>query len=89
MVPRSRQGATNWENIVTSCIPCNLKKGNRLPREAGLTLLIEPSRPRWKGPVSLVFRTNFKVRQSWQRFVDNAYWNTELEAAPGLAQERK
>jgi 5-methylcytosine-specific restriction endonuclease McrA len=79
VVPRSRNGATNWDNIVTSCIPCNLKKSNRLPEEAGLKLLITPSRPRWKGSASLVFKSNAKVRQSWQRFVDNAYWNSELD----------
>ncbi|HNC75131.1 MAG TPA: HNH endonuclease [Elusimicrobiota bacterium] len=80
VVPRCREGATTWENIVTSCIPCNLKKGSRLPEEAGMKLLIHPSRPKWKGPASLVFRSHFKVRQSWQRFVDNAYWNSELES---------
>lgn len=79
VVPRSREGATNWENIVTSCIPCNLKKANRLPDEAGMTLLIRPSKPRWKGPASLVFKSQVRVRRSWQRFVDNAYWNSELE----------
>lgn len=79
VVPRSRDGATGWDNIVTSCIPCNLKKGNRLPEEAGMRLLIRPSRPRWKGPATLVFKSHFKIRQSWQRFVDNAYWNSELE----------
>ncbi len=79
VVPRSREGATDWGNIVTSCIPCNLRKSNRLPAEAGMKLLIRPTRPRWKGAASLVFKSNFKVRQSWQRFVDNAYWNSELE----------
>ena len=79
VVPRSRGGATNWSNIVTSCIPCNLRKGNRLPDEAGLKLLLSPARPRWKGRSSLVFRANFKIRQSWQRFIDNIYWNSELE----------
>jgi 5-methylcytosine-specific restriction endonuclease McrA len=79
VVPKSRGGPTNWSNIVTSCIPCNLRKGSRTPVEAGLALLVEPSRPRWKGRSSLVFRSGVKVRQSWQRFIDSVYWNTELE----------
>ncbi|HRY29430.1 MAG TPA: HNH endonuclease [Elusimicrobiota bacterium] len=79
VVPRSRGGATDWSNIVTSCIPCNLKKADRLPKEAGLKLLLPPTRPKWKGSASLVFRANFRVRQSWQKFIDNVYWNTELE----------
>jgi 5-methylcytosine-specific restriction endonuclease McrA len=79
VVPKSRRGATDWDNIVTSCIPCNLKKGNRLPSEAGMDLLITPSRPRWKGPASLVFRAPFSLRRSWQKFIDSVYWNSELE----------
>lgn len=79
VTPRSRGGPTNWYNIVTSCIPCNLRKANRLPDEAGMKLLIEPTKPRWKGPASLVWRSNVRVRRSWQRFIDNVYWNSELE----------
>ena len=30
VVPISRGGRTNWENIVTACSPCNMRKGNRL-----------------------------------------------------------
>jgi 5-methylcytosine-specific restriction endonuclease McrA len=78
VVPKSRGGATDWSNIVTSCIPCNLRKGSRLPDEARMKLLISPNKPRWKGRQSLVLRASFKVRQSWQRFVDNVYWNSEL-----------
>ena len=29
VVPRSKGGKTNWENIVTACKPCNLRKGNK------------------------------------------------------------
>jgi 5-methylcytosine-specific restriction endonuclease McrA len=79
VVPRSRGGPTNWGNIVTSCIPCNLKKGSRTPQEAGLPLLVKPTRPEWKGRSSLVFRSGVRVRQSWQRFIDSVYWNSELE----------
>ena len=31
VIPRSRGGGSVWENVVTSCAPCNLRKGNRLP----------------------------------------------------------
>ena len=30
VVPISRGGRTNWENIVTACSPCNMRKGNSL-----------------------------------------------------------
>lgn len=79
VVPRSRGGRTDWSNIVTSCIPCNLKKGSRLPEEAKMLLLVKPTKPSWTGPAAIVFRPGFKIKASWQRFVDNVYWNTELE----------
>ena len=79
VLPRSRGGKTDWSNIVTACIPCNLRKADRVPVEAGMKLLIKPSKPKWRGSASLVFRAPFKIKASWQRFVDNVYWNIELE----------
>lgn len=78
IIPRSRGGKTDWSNVVTSCIPCNLKKGGRLPAEAHMKLLIKPSRPKWKHRVILM-RSPMKVRASWQRFIDNVYWDSELD----------
>lgn len=45
--PRSRGGRDAWENLVTSCRACNLKKGQRTPEEANMRLLREPRMPRW------------------------------------------
>jgi 5-methylcytosine-specific restriction endonuclease McrA len=36
VIPRSKGGASSWENIVASCAPCNRRKGDRLPRQAGM-----------------------------------------------------
>lgn len=47
VVPRSRGGQTSWENCVLSCLPCNYAKGDRTPREAGLSLVARPARPSW------------------------------------------
>lgn len=79
VLPRSRGGKTDWANIVTACMPCNLKKADKLPQEAGMKLLFKPSKPKWRGSASLVFRAPFKIKASWQRFIDTVYWNTELE----------
>ena len=79
VIPRSKGGKTSWDNIVTACIPCNLKKANKLPQEAGMDLRVKPARPKWQGTIPLVFRSPLKIRASWQRFIDTAYWNTELE----------
>jgi 5-methylcytosine-specific restriction endonuclease McrA len=44
VVPRSRGGENTWENLVTCCGPCNRRKANRTPAEAGM-LLTRPPRP--------------------------------------------
>src|SRR5438093_457188 len=33
VIPRSRGGVTSWENVVCSCVACNLRKGGRTPDE--------------------------------------------------------
>ena len=45
VMPRSRGGADIWENVTTACLPCNIRKGNRTPKEAGMPLRQEPRRP--------------------------------------------
>jgi 5-methylcytosine-specific restriction endonuclease McrA len=45
VIPRSRGGKTTFQNIVTSCKPCNLRKGNKTPQQAGMRMLFKPHRP--------------------------------------------
>jgi 5-methylcytosine-specific restriction endonuclease McrA len=45
VVPRSRGGDSVWENVVTSCAPCNLRKGNRLLHEIQMELRELPRVP--------------------------------------------
>lgn len=45
VVPKSRDGETTWQNIVTCCEPCNLKKGDDLPCECEMSLINEPKKP--------------------------------------------
>jgi 5-methylcytosine-specific restriction endonuclease McrA len=45
VVPKSRNGATNFENCVTCCRDCNHKKGDRTPKEAAMPLKITPWHP--------------------------------------------
>ena len=76
IMPRDRGGQTNWENIVCSCIPCNTRKGNRLPHEAGMSLIRKPKRPRWRPFVNISVSSH--PHESWRHFLDIAYWNVEL-----------
>jgi len=45
IIPRSRGGTTEWTNIVTSCIYCNLKKGDKLPEEGDMYPRKRPGKP--------------------------------------------
>lgn len=81
VIPRSRGGMTSWENVVCSCVRCNLKKGGRTPEEARMKLMRLPTRPRWtpffRGPPK-----TGAFYQQWLPFLtlsDMAYWNVELE----------
>ena len=76
IMPRDRGGQTTWENIVCSCIPCNTRKGNRLPHEARMALIRKPKRPKWRPFIHISVSTN--PHDSWKHFLDIAYWNVEL-----------
>ena len=47
VLPRSRGGATAWENVVACCRRCNAKKRDRTPEEARMTLRRRPYAPRF------------------------------------------
>ncbi|MBC8182232.1 HNH endonuclease [candidate division KSB1 bacterium] len=38
VLPKSRGGRSTWENLVTSCKTCNVRKADRTPKEAGMKL---------------------------------------------------
>jgi 5-methylcytosine-specific restriction endonuclease McrA len=76
VLPRSRGGKATWENIVCACLKCNVRKGGRTPREAGMKLIRLPSQPRTSPVLSL--KLSHRKYQSWKSFLDNAYWTVEL-----------
>lgn len=45
VIPRARGGTDIWENLVSACVRCNNKKGDRTPQEAQMPLLRRPIRP--------------------------------------------
>jgi 5-methylcytosine-specific restriction endonuclease McrA len=67
VVPRSRGGDSVWENVVTSCAPCNLRKGDRLLEEASMTMSATPRAP---APVLFIHLATPKVPAGWQPYLD-------------------
>ncbi len=76
VIPRSRGGHSDWDNIVCCCLKCNVRKGGRSPKEAHMRLITPPVRPR-RSPVVTIRLTSDKYA-SWKQFLDAAYWNVEL-----------
>jgi len=75
VLPASRGGIRDWHNIVTSCEPCNRRKANRTPEEAGMKLIHKPRRPQAVGPMMKV-TLGWKTPENWHSYL---YWNVELE----------
>jgi 5-methylcytosine-specific restriction endonuclease McrA len=67
VVPRSRGGDSSWENVVTSCAPCNLRKGNRLLHELQMELAHPPRPP---APVLFIHLATPKIPAGWQRYLE-------------------
>ncbi len=76
VIPRDKGGKTTWENVVCSCVPCNTRKGNKLPREAGMKLLQKPRAPKWQPQVNLCHSGT--MHESWLQFVDPSRWSVEF-----------
>lgn len=77
IVPRSRGGKSTWENTITACLECNHRKGDKLLHECGMELKIVPHKPEFNNPGG---GPNFRCKHKfWQKFIDFAYWNAELE----------
>jgi 5-methylcytosine-specific restriction endonuclease McrA len=77
VIPRSQGGQTNWENIVCACLKCNVRKGGRTPYQAGMKLYKRPVKPK-RSPM-LSHQLTIVKYESWKQFLDEAYWNVELE----------
>jgi 5-methylcytosine-specific restriction endonuclease McrA len=76
VLPKSRGGHTCWENVVSCCIHCNIKKGGRTPHEARMKLLRKPERPK-RSPLLTMKLCNPKYA-SWKIFVEHG------QAAPDV-----
>jgi len=77
VVPRSRGGRSSWQNVVLACQKCNARKGNRRLEEFNMGLRKQPKKPNWTSIVRHSMKRH--NRPVWRKFVDQAYWNADLE----------
>ena len=80
VIPRSRGGRTSWENVVTACGDCNLRKGNRMPTVVQMQPRNKPCAPTAYElqEHGRAFPPNF-LHESWRDFL---YWDSELDQDP-------
>jgi 5-methylcytosine-specific restriction endonuclease McrA len=79
VIPRCRGGKTSWDNIVSACRTCNLKKGSKTPKDVGMHLKRLPMEPSTHllQERGRKFPPHF-LHESWDDFL---YWESELESA--------
>jgi 5-methylcytosine-specific restriction endonuclease McrA len=77
LVPRSRGGLTTWDNVVTACSTCNLKKGGLSPKRAGMW----PAQAPYQPSISDLHRNGrlFPPNYLHESWLDYLYWDTELD----------
>lgn len=77
LIPRSRGGQTTWANVITACARCNLAKGNKSCRIAGMRPRHHPFQPTVYDLHNngRLFPPNY-LHESW---MDYLYWDAELE----------
>lgn len=73
LIPKCQGGLTTWENVVAACVKCNLKKAGRTPKEAKMSLLKKPIKPKLN-PLSSAVRV-----KSWEHFLGEMYYVVELD----------
>lgn len=56
VIPRSKGGRSTWNNLCTSCMSCNNRKGCRTPEEAGMA---NPSIPAFKDSNRIALMQSF------------------------------
>ncbi len=69
VLPRSRGGGHDWENLVAACRRCNLAKRDRTPEEAGMRLRRPGGPPR---PRSWVVVGASRMPEAWKPYLARA-----------------
>ncbi len=64
IVPKVLGGGNDWTNVATSCKSCNIRKGGRTPRQAGMRLIRKPFKPTISEFINLYLQRRFGMHLS-------------------------
>lgn len=82
VVPKSKwndsnHSPTNWTNIVTACVQCNRKKGNRTPKEANMPLINNPIVPnknlRYLPIIHSLHKIKQEIPEEWVPYLPQSF----------------
>jgi 5-methylcytosine-specific restriction endonuclease McrA len=68
VVPRRYGGEHRWENLVSACPSCNIKKGGRTLQEASMRLIKPPYEPR--ATAVYLFGRYLNENEEWRKFIE-------------------
>ena len=83
VIPKSKwtddnMSPTCWTNIVTACVQCNRKKGDKTPKQANMPLInipITPIKTQKYLPVSHHLRKiNIEIPEEWKFYLPKSYY---------------
>lgn len=90
LIPLARGGKTSWDNIVTACKACNLRKGARTIEELGLRLPRMPERPQFNSSALFALRyglTSRNMPEAWMGYVDLSLSDRLLDVRVGSVHD--
>ena len=84
VIPVSKSGKTNWQNVVIACVACNTKKSDKLPSEVGMKLIRQPRQPTAEDlrrtPADRIrMKLTTRPPKTWEQFLGKMVMNVELE----------
>lgn len=69
VIPKRAGGGASWENLVTCCRKCNMKKSDKLAHQVGMKLARPPRRPRYTPYISLTKYLTGRKNGTWREYL--------------------
>lgn len=82
VIPKSKwtnynSSPTCWTNIVTACVECNRRKGNRTPTQANMSLKVLPYQPsknfKYLPILTLLINIRSDIPSEWKPYLPESY----------------
>lgn len=66
LIPKSKGGQNTWENLVTCCHKCNVKKGDKPLNETSMIIKYKPFKPTY----SQLIKNSQSLNESWINYLN-------------------